>query len=94
MVKVVGCIAAKNMGCRSNQPLAPIADQQDNVGEEWGLLKVPGKNSLLSVVMGILAWGKACMQMNEMNMTEQWKSAVEDCTFMIDGLCEHGSSED
>lgn len=70
-------------------PLRPLPVGETTFGDKWGLLKVPGKNGLLTVVAGIWAWGIACAQRNDRKVTKDWESAVQDCTFMVNGLREY-----
>ena len=78
----------KTRGVDPSNPLRPLAAQETVFGEDWGLLRVSGENGLLTIVAGIWAWGKAVKEENR-DMRMDWKAAVDDCTFMMNGLKEY-----
>lgn len=65
----------------------------DNFQEDWGLLDIPGKNGVISLIAALMGWGMAIGSVNGRSQKElekdtaDWVDAVEDVKFMLDGLC-------
>ncbi|KAJ7704261.1 hypothetical protein B0H16DRAFT_1346804 [Mycena metata] len=53
---------------------------------DWGVLRQPGQNGVLSLVAGVYWWGKKLLVENRSEDRESWEEAVADLKWVVDGL--------
>ncbi|KAJ7050234.1 hypothetical protein C8F01DRAFT_1001054 [Mycena amicta] len=58
-------------------------------GRSWEGLVVPGLNGMISVVASLYWWGCVLAEKNQ-GMSQDWKDAVEDVIWVVNGLVESG----
>ncbi|KAJ7054881.1 hypothetical protein C8F01DRAFT_994969, partial [Mycena amicta] len=65
--------------------------REDRNGRSWGGLVAPGKNGTLSVVASLYWWGGSLKRVA--SVSQPWLDAVEDVTWVLDGLREAALAE-
>ncbi|KAJ3797289.1 hypothetical protein F5050DRAFT_1579320, partial [Lentinula boryana] len=69
-----------------NPHLMPGQGSGSSFGMEWGTLDTSGKNGWLSVIVCLKWWGIGLGDDRESALGDEWRGAVEDVLFMLNGL--------